>query len=138
MNNLVTPSPTKMNPHKAMLDYIQIRDARAELAKKDKAMKAVQDKIAAALLLMSKEQDVEGFRAEDCLCYQAEKSYYTVKDAEAFFNWVVENGEIDALHKRVNATYAADYIKQTNGELPPGISVERELAMHVRRVNEPE
>lgn len=121
-----------MSPHKAMQDFIKIRNARAELAKKDKLMKQAQDNIAQALLAMSKEMDVTGFKGEDCLCYQQEKRLYSVKDASAFFGWVVEYGKVDALHKRVNSDFASAYMQDNDGELPPGIHVETELAMHVR------
>ena len=133
---VVSAPVAKMNPHKAMQDYIKLRETRAELAKKDKVLKAAQDKIAQALLAMSKEQDVTGFKGEDCLCYQQEKRLYSVKDASAFFGWVLEYGKIDALHKRVNSDFASVYMEENGGELPPGIHVEKELAMHVRTVNE--
>ena len=121
-----------MSPHKAMQDFIKIRNARAELAKKDKLMKQAQDNIAQALLAMSKDQDVTGFKGEDCLCYQQERRLYSVKDASAFFSWILEYGHVDALDKAVNSDFATAYMKENEGELPPGVHVERKLVMHVR------
>ena len=138
MDNVSTNGAVKMTPHLAMQQFLTIRDARAELAKKDKALKAVQDAITQALFVMAKSQGVTGFKAEDCICFQKESKLFSVKDSAAFFGWVLLEANVDALHKRVNSDFAAAYMEKNNGALPPGVHLERELKIHVRKSGEKE
>lgn len=136
MDGGIGTTTTEMTPHLAMQQYLLIRDARAELAKKDKAMKSVQDNITKALFAMASKQGVTGFKADDCVCFQKESKLYSVKDSTAFFSWVIGEGHVDALHKRVNSDFASAFMEQNEGALPPGIHLEKELKIHVRRSGE--
>ena len=131
-----SPAKAEMTAHLAMQQFLVLRDARADLAKRDKAMKAAQDNIAKALFAMTSKQGVTGFKADDCICFTKESKLYSVKDSTAFFSWVASEGHVDALHKRVNSDFASAFMEQNDGALPPGIHVDKEDKIHVRRSGE--
>lgn len=132
----LSPGVAEMTPHLAMQQYLVIRDARLALEKKDRVMKAAQDSILKTLFAMASKQGLTGFDADDCISFQKEYKRYSVKDPTAFFTWVRAQGHVDALHKRVNSDFASAYMQQNEGALPPGIHLEREIKMHVRRSGE--
>lgn len=47
-----------------------------------------------------------------------------VNDAEAFFDWVFEQGDDSFLQKRVNNDAVKTYVDEHNGECPPGVSMD--------------
>ncbi len=64
--------------------------------------------------------------------YRTEKKSASVKDMQAFWNYVVATADFDLVDKRANVTGVADFIKD-NGSPPPGVNYNIRFTVGVRR-----
>jgi hypothetical protein len=53
-------------------------------------------------------------------------------DWPSFWNWLAENGRFDMMEKRVSVKTIQEYY-QESGEMPPGINVNPELRVIIRK-----
>jgi hypothetical protein len=65
--------------------------------------------------------------------YKARKVSCTLGDAGAFRTYVVENQAWDLADWRANKTAVEDYVRDHQGETPPGVNVNTAIVAGVRR-----
>lgn len=56
-----------------------------------------------------------------------------IADENAFFNFVLEQGDLDFFERRIKATHIKEWSVANEGKVPPGLNIFRELTMKVRR-----
>jgi hypothetical protein len=136
---LVVEKPTaeQVKLDKVTETYVKIRDARSVLKKeyeaKDGELKAQLETLDGFLLGRLQDLGVESVRTKHGTVYQSVTIKPSCGDWGAFGDWIIENNVIDALERRVKKSFIADYMADNKGSLPPGISVQQEYTVTIRR-----
>lgn len=124
-----------MNAKDAVDRYIQIRDARSTLRKaydlKDAALKQAQNKLEALLLKSMDGQGAESLRTEAGTAYITLSTRAACGDWASLDDWMFDNRQV-ILERRVSSS-AVNSILEDGGELPPGVTLNRERGVNIRR-----
>jgi hypothetical protein len=117
--------------------YVQLRDARAASNKAndeiDRAYKECLEAIETSFLASAHEQGVSGFKTQHGTVFSEEQVLASIADEAAFFNFVLEEGDLDFFERRIKITHIKEYAKMNGGRFPPGLNIFREFKMKVRR-----
>jgi hypothetical protein len=117
--------------------YIKIRDKRAEIKAafeaEDGALLEQQDKIKRALLDYCKQQGVESVRTPAGIFYRSLKTRYWTSDWESMNKFILEHEMPEFYEKRLNQTSVRQYLEENPDVLPPGLNVENEYVITVRK-----
>mgnify|MGYP000912613085 FL=1 len=117
--------------------YIKIRDKRADLTAKfkeeDEALREQQDKVKASLLAHCKAHGVDSVRTSEGMFYRSLKRRYWTSDWESMHNFILEHAAPEFLEKRLNQTAVKQFLEEYPEVLPPGLNVESEYTVSVRR-----
>lgn len=117
--------------------YLRMRDKKSELnkahdeeiAKIDVGLK----KIEATLLQYCKESKQEGGRTDSGSFSRSIKSRVWPSDWDLFKKFVLENGAVDLLEKRINQSALSTFLAENPEKEPPGLNKTSEYVMTVRR-----
>lgn len=128
---------------KLALIRLKIRDRKSELKKEfdaEYARLSEQEKIIGAeFLRRAQEMGVDKFSIEGvATVFFVENTKVSGSDWSAFGEFLKDHDPLEFMEKRVSSTAIKNYMKANEGEVPPGISVFRELETRVRRINEKE
>jgi hypothetical protein len=117
--------------------YVQLRDARAASNKAndeiDRAYKECLEAIETSFLASAHEQGVSGFKTQYGTVFSEEQVLASIADEQAFFGFVLEEGDLDFFERRIKITHIKEYAKMNGGRFPPGLNIFREFKMKVRR-----
>jgi hypothetical protein len=117
--------------------YINIRDRRTEIAaefkKEDDGLKEQQDKIKASLLEFCKENNIDSVRTEAGVFYRSQKRRYWTSDWESMHKFILEHEAPEFLEKRLNQTAVREFLEENPDILPPGLNVQSEYTISIRR-----
>jgi hypothetical protein len=137
----VTEEQVKLD--KVAATYVKIRDKRSELKKQyeaeDLKLKDQIETLNGFFLETLKTLGVESARTKYGTVYRYVDVKPSCEDWNAFYAWIAENEAFDALERRVKKSFITAYMEDNPGtgdvpgELPPGITVEREYAVKVLR-----
>jgi len=120
--------------------YVKIRDAKGEIKKAyEKEAAALDEKlamVATELKARAQSEGVDGFKTEFGTVYLSETMKTSCADWSAFGDFLKTHDPLEFMEKRVSSTAVKEFMKQNEGQLPPGISVFRELEARVRRSGE--
>lgn len=126
-----------MDTKRLVRAYLKIRDAKDALKReydeKERELKATMNKIEVQLLKFLNEHGIENSGTDEAIFYKQEEIKPSCQDWKAFHDWIAENDAFDMLQKRITVKSLKDFMEEHDGELPPGVSVHREYAVHVRR-----
>jgi hypothetical protein len=126
-----------MDPTKLIKTYLKIRDAKAalvaEFTEKEKKLDADMAVIKAALLDYCKEQNVDSVRTTAGLVYRTVKTRYWTSDWQSMYNFVLENKVPEFFEKRLNQSVVKSYLEDNPDKMPPGLNVDSEYTVVVRR-----
>lgn len=117
--------------------YIRIRDKRAKISaafkEEDDTLKAQQDKVKRALLDYCKDQNVESVRTGEGLFYRTVKKRYWTSDWESMHKFILDHEVPEFLDKRLNQANLKQFLEENPDVLPPGLNVDSEYAISVRK-----
>lgn len=117
--------------------YIKIRNKKSELSaafkEEDKKLSDAMDAVKAQLLDYCKDQNVESVRTEAGLVYRTVKTRYWTSDWEAMHRFVLENEAPEFLEKRLNQTAVKEFLAENPETVPPGLNVDSEYVLSVRK-----
>jgi len=121
----------------AISGYIKLRDAKEELAKKQKEeMKPYNEKLAkieAWLMKKFLEEGVTQQKGKDGgIAFIQSNDSCKVVDQQAFMDFVKENNAFELMDVRASKTVVRDFM-ENQGEIPPGISYTQSDVIRVRR-----
>lgn len=116
--------------------YLELRDKKkvykdeydAKVAELDTAM----DRIEAYMLKQMGEQGLENLPTSAGTAYKSIRTSATVADWDSFLNFVKSNEAWSMLERRA-AKAAVDEFVTANGDLPPGININRAVVCNIRR-----
>ena len=116
--------------------YIRLRDKRAELDKAHKAkmakLKAGMDEVENHLQQYFNDAGADSVKTPHGTAYRSTRTSVRVVDQGAFRQFLEEQHAWDMLDARANKTAIETYLEQ-QGELPPGVSVNRIRHVNVKR-----
>ena len=117
--------------------FVKIRDEKAHVAREAKEKEAVLteelDKIRRALLDYCKESGVEKVGTASGTFFRSVKTRYSTSDWESMHKFILKHEIPDLLDKRINQGNMRQFLEENPEQLPPGLNVDREYAVTVRR-----
>lgn len=117
--------------------FVKIRDKKAEVTREAKDQEAALEadlvKIRRKLLAYCKETGVEKVGTESGTFFRSVKTRYGTSDWESMHKFILEHEIPDLLDKRINQTNMKQFLEENPDLLPPGLNVDREYAVTVRR-----
>lgn len=128
-----------MSGHKAeqVIDaYAKLREQRSALKRQydadDNVLKEKMRKLEAWLLKTMQEVGTDQLKGGGLIAFTSTLDRAKCDDWGTFWQWLAENARLDMLEKRVSSKTVSEYLEEF-GELPPGISVNREKTVNVRK-----
>ena len=116
--------------------YIRLRDHKKasdeEYKKSMERVNAAMDKLEAELLQILIDTGADSLACPNGTVYRNTQVSATVEDREAFLNYVMQNGEFEALDVKANKSFVRNMAEQ-NGEVPPGVKYTSMHTVGVRR-----
>jgi hypothetical protein len=117
--------------------YIKMRDARSKLKQeyeeKDKAIKAQMEVLETHLLETCKKAGADSIRTQFGTVIRGVKTQYWTSDWENMHKFVLENQAVDLLERRVSQTAMKEFLQANPDKFPPGLNVNSEYTVTVRR-----
>jgi hypothetical protein len=117
--------------------YLKIKAKRNELSaefkEEDGELRKQQDAIKQALLDHCKEHDVESVRTSAGLFYRTVKTRYWTSDWESMYKFITEQDVPEFLEKRLNQTNVKQFLEENPESVPPGLNVDSEYIIAVRK-----
>jgi hypothetical protein len=137
MTDTASPAGGTVPPEKLVKVYLKMRTARdtlvkdheAELSKVEDAMQQVKS----ALLAYCKDNNIESVRTGAGMFYRTIKQRYWTNDWESMGKFVVENNVPELLEKRLHQGNTKTFLEQNPDLLPPGLNVDSEFTVTVRK-----
>lgn len=116
--------------------YIKLRDKKNQM-KKDQAeeVRPINEKMTLLenwLLRDLQTRKVESQKTAEGTAFISTMAAATVKDRDAFFDFVREKGMWDLLENRCSKSVVRDYLEET-GEVVPGVNYQETQVVRIRR-----
>jgi hypothetical protein len=126
-----------LTPDMLTRTYIKIRDKRAELKaafeKQDDALEAQINAIKSELLDYCKSQNIDSVRTSEGTFYRTMKTRYWTNDWDSMNRFILENEVPQFYEKRLNQTVMKQFLEENPDVLPPGLNVDSEYVITVRK-----
>lgn len=117
--------------------YLKMKAKRSELASKyaeeDGAIKTQMDSVKRALLQHCKDTGADSVRTSEGMFYKTTRQSYWTSDWESMGKFIVEHNVPDLLEKRIQQTNMKQFLEDHPDLLPPGLNVDSEYSVTVRR-----
>lgn len=117
--------------------YLKIKEKRSELAAKfnedDEHLKSSMDIIKKALLQHCKDTGVDSVRTSEGMFYRTTRNSYWTSDWESMGKFIVEHNVPELLEKRIQQTNMKQFLEEHPDLLPPGLNVDSEYSVTIRR-----
>jgi hypothetical protein len=123
--------------------YLAIRDEREKLLReyesKDAKLKQDMDLLETEMLKACNTVNADSLRTQHGTVIRRLNERFYTNDWENFSKFVVERQAVGLLERRIHQANFRQYLSEHQGEgLPPGINVQREYGITVRRANRTE
>lgn len=99
----------------------------------EKALKEKMATVKGALLEHCKEHNVDSVRTSEGLFYRTVKRDYWTSDWDSMRKFIVEHKVPELLHERIHQTNMKQFLEEHPDLLPPGLNVDSEYTITVRR-----
>lgn len=117
--------------------YMKMRAKRAEMKaayeREDKEVATQMDVVKAALLNHCKVHAVDSVSTNEGVFYRTVQTRYWTNDWESMGKFVVEHNAPELLEKRLHQGNIKQFIEEHPELLPPGLNVDSEYTVTVRR-----
>jgi len=117
--------------------YIKLRDQKAELAAQFAAQEEDLDKklkvIQTALLDHCKESGSESVRTASGTFFRSVRKKFWTGDWDSMNKFILEHDALGLLEKRIHQTNMRTFLEDNPTLLPPGLNVDSEYTITVRR-----
>lgn len=118
---------------KLVKTYVKIRDARAELAQRDRELEEQLERIEVELLEKFKELGADSISTPfGTVTRRVSKRYWTT-DWHAFYEFLKENDAVELLEKRIAQSNMSQFLEENPDLLPPGLQQDSRYTAVVRR-----
>lgn len=118
-------------------DYVALRDTISEKEETHKeeiaVLKAQLDELAAALLEVCAEQNIDSMRTPAGTASRRVHSRYWTSDWESMYQFINENRVPWLLEKRISNNMMQQFLEDSPDLTPPGLQADRKFIISVRR-----
>ena len=118
-------------------DYVALRDTISEKEETHKeeiaVLKAQLDELAAALLEVCAEQNIDSMRTPAGTASRRVSSRYWTSDWESMYQFINENRVPWLLEKRISNNMMQQFLEDSPDLTPPGLQADRKFIISVRR-----
>lgn len=132
------PAVSTVAPEKLVRVYLKMRTARDQLVKEHEAelskVEEGMNQVKMALLEYCKANNIESVRTNAGMFYRSIKQRYWTNDWESMGKFVVEHNVPELLEKRLHQGNTKTFLEQNPDLLPPGLNVDSEFTITVRKV----
>jgi hypothetical protein len=136
---MTTETEADVGPTPDMLTrtYIKIRNKRAELKaefdEQDSALEAQINALKSELLDYCKSQNIDSVRTSEGTFYRTIKTRYWTNDWDSMNRFILEHEVPQFYEKRLNQTVMKQFLEENPDVLPPGLNVDSEYVITVRK-----
>lgn len=117
--------------------YIKIRDQIADVQKqadtKIAELKTYMDAISAELQEICKEQGANSISTAKGTVIRTIKSKFWTNDWQSMYTFIKDNNAFELLERRLHQSNMKTFMEENPETHPPGLNIEREYAITVRR-----
>lgn len=106
---------------------------RQDYEAQEKALKDKMTTVKSALLQHCKDNNVESVRTTEGLFYRTVKANYWTSDWDSMRKFIIEHKIPELLHERIHQTNMKQFLEENPDLLPPGLNVDSEYTITVRR-----
>lgn len=104
--------------------YVKIREARRELASKDKELEEKQNLVAQQILEICKEQGASTIRTEHGTISRRTNKRFWPTDWDAFYKFIKEHDALQLLFQRINTANMEQFLEENPDLHPPGLNAD--------------
>jgi len=127
-----------VNTEELVSAYITLRDERAKLKEQyesaDKKLVEDMDQLEQALLEVCRSINADSIKTAVGTVIRKINERFYCNDWENFKDYVLEQGAIELLERRIHQGNFKQHLTETNADgLPPGVNVMREFGITVRK-----
>jgi len=127
----------KIGVDKLVSLYLKIRDKKAELTTtfrtKEEELNTKLDAVKTTLLDHCKNTGIESVRTVSGTFYRTVRNKYWTSDWASMNNFIIEHKAVDLLEKRIHQSNMKQFLEENPEVLPPGLNVDSEYTITVRR-----
>jgi hypothetical protein len=117
--------------------YVKLRSARDALRNdyenKDKELQAQMNVIESEILNFCKTSGLDSLKTQYGTAIRSIKERYWCTDWDSFRNFVKEHDAIDLFEKRIHQTNMKQFMESNPELLPPGLNLDREYSITIRK-----
>lgn len=128
--------PPNLNINKLVDSYVRLRDRKRNLEddfkKRMQPYTKLMGEIEGQMMQYMHAQGVDSASTPGGTVYLSTTNRCTIKDGSAFRQWVVTNDQYELVDWRANANAVFDYIREHNGQQPPGVNPSTFTAVRFR------
>lgn len=106
---------------------------RQDYEAQEDALKKKMATVKSALLQHCKDNNVESVRTTEGLFYRTVKANYWTSDWDSMRKFIIEHKIPELLHERIHQTNMKQFLEENPDLLPPGLNVDSEYTITVRR-----
>lgn len=132
-----TEGDVALTPDMLTRTYIKIRNKRAELKAEfetqDNALEAQINALKSELLDYCKSQNIDSVRTSEGTFYRTIKTRYWTNDWDSMNRFILEHEVPQFYEKRLNQTVMKQFLEENPDVLPPGLNVDSEYVITVRK-----
>lgn len=123
--------------------YITIRDERAKLKQnweaQDDELKAEMDQLEVYMLSVCNQIGASSIRTDNGTVIRTVKERFYTNDWDNFKQFVLDNDAVDLFERRIHQKNMKQFLSEHPDDgMPPGMNVQREYEITVRRANSKE
>lgn len=114
----------QLNADRLAKVYVKIREARRELAKKDKELEEQLNLVSQQILDICREQGASTIRTEHGTISRRTTKRFWPTDWESFYKFIKEHDAMSLLFQRINTSNMEQFLEENPERQPPGLNAD--------------
>jgi hypothetical protein len=114
----------QLNADRLAKVYVKIREARRELAKKDKELEEQLNLVSQQILDICREQGASTIRTEHGTISRRTTKRFWPTDWESFYKFIKEHDAMSLLFQRINTSNMEQFLEENPELHPPGLNAD--------------
>lgn len=114
----------ELNADRLTKIYVKIREARRDLAKKDKELEDQLNLVSQQLLEICREQGAATIRTEHGTVSRRSNKRFWPTDWDAFYKFIKEHDAMSLLFQRINTSNMEQFLEENPDLHPPGLNAD--------------
>jgi hypothetical protein len=116
--------------------FIKLRNKKRQIEERHKAelkpIREMQERLEIAMLMLLNGDGAESIRTQHGTVYKITRTRTKVENWDEILDYIMQNNLEHMLEKRVSKSAIEEFL-EANGSLPPGVSLEKDITVGVRK-----